>query len=227
MSGFMPERVARVVARFGDTEVARAPVNSQAFDAADPCRIRAPDSAALQTGEEFTLESWVRPEGELTDLPIQGSPAYELAITTRHGEGRIGTVDGSGYGIESPGAMQADIWQHLAMSFDGSRLRSTSKANWWQPGPSPGRTPASPAELSRSAAVAATISRAGSTDISSPIRVNRKTGNALFTNPKAGTSGRTVAAHRITAGSTTRGITVSPVWYRSPRLSRIAETKED
>ncbi len=90
-----------------------------------------PSSEALQFKEEFTLESWVKPEGELTHLPIlykagEGFPAYDLGIgltTAGRGEGQIGTVAKGHTDAATPAAMEAGVWQHLAVTFDGTKLR--------------------------------------------------------------------------------------------------------
>ena len=100
------------------------------FDGANGC-VSIPDSLGLQLGEEFSLESWVKPEGELTQLPIlykagEGFPAYDLGIglsTVGRGEGQIGTL-AKGHGdVASEDALEAGVWQHLAVSWDGAKLR--------------------------------------------------------------------------------------------------------
>ena len=100
------------------------------FSGTEGC-ISIPDSADLRLGEEFTLESWVKPEGTLTHLPIlykagENFPAYDLGIgltTSGRGEGQIGTLAKSHTDVATPAAMQANVWQHLAVSYDGANLR--------------------------------------------------------------------------------------------------------
>ena len=100
------------------------------FDGAKGC-VTIPDAPALQLKEEFTLEAWVRPEGELTRLPIiwkegGGFPAYDLGIgltTPGKGEAQIGTTGKSRLTAATPAALEANVWQHLAATFDGSKMR--------------------------------------------------------------------------------------------------------
>ncbi len=90
------------------------------------------DAADLRAGEEFTLESWVRPEGELKKLPVifkEGSSYlnYSLQIghaTTGRAEGSIGT-SGTPHNKEATATKElpANAWSHLATTFDGSSLR--------------------------------------------------------------------------------------------------------
>ncbi len=90
------------------------------------------DATDLRFGEEFTLESWVRPEGELTDDPVifkegSGFLNYGLGIgrvTSGMAEGSIG-VSASPNHKEVVGAeaLEANLWSHLAVTFDGATLR--------------------------------------------------------------------------------------------------------
>ena len=101
------------------------------FDGSEGC-ISIKDAAELRLGEEFTLESWVKPEAPLTHLPIiykagENFPAYDLGIgldnTEGKGEGQIGTTAKSHTDVATPKALEAGVWQHLAATYDGAYLR--------------------------------------------------------------------------------------------------------
>ena len=100
------------------------------FDGKEGC-VTVPDSPALQLHEEFTLEAWVRPEGELLHLPAinkqaEGFPAYGLGVgmtTAGRAEGQIGTAAKSHIDVASPTAISANVWTHEAVTFDGANLR--------------------------------------------------------------------------------------------------------
>ena len=105
--------------------------NALKFNGTEGC-VSIPDSVALRLGEEFTLESWVRPEGTLTHLPIlykagEGFPAYDLGVglnnTESKGEGQIGTTAKSHTDTATPKALEANVWQHLAVTYDGAKLQ--------------------------------------------------------------------------------------------------------
>jgi hypothetical protein len=90
------------------------------------------DAADLRLGEEFTLESWVRPEGELKHDPVvfkegSGHLNYALEVgraSMGEAEGTVGTT-GSPHHSEatSSEALEPEVWNHLAVTFDGSILR--------------------------------------------------------------------------------------------------------
>jgi hypothetical protein len=83
-------------------------------------------------GEEFTLESWVRPEGELKNDPVifkEGSGHLNYAlevgrVTTGDPEGSIGTSASPNHQqAVAAKALEANVWSHLAVTFDGATLR--------------------------------------------------------------------------------------------------------
>jgi hypothetical protein len=100
------------------------------FDGKEGC-VTVSDSPALQLHEEFTLEAWVKPEGELLHLPVitkqaEGFPAYALGVgltTAGKAEGQIGTEAKGHSDIASGASLAANAWSHEAVTFDGTRLR--------------------------------------------------------------------------------------------------------
>ena len=100
------------------------------FDGKEGC-VTVPDSPALRLHEGFTLEAWIRPEGELVHLPAltkqaEGLPAYGLGVgmtTAGRAEGQIGTATRSHTDVASPSSVPANEWTHEAITFDGTNLR--------------------------------------------------------------------------------------------------------
>ena len=99
------------------------------FDGEEDCvSIPAP---GLRLREEFTLEAWVRPEGELKGDPVifdeaEGFPAYGLGIGLGHGGKAEGVIGEEGEGtlhVNSAESLNDNAWTHLALSFDGARVR--------------------------------------------------------------------------------------------------------
>jgi hypothetical protein len=96
------------------------------FDGKTACATVA-DAADLRFGEEFTVESWVRPEGPRSKEPLLvkkgGSfSAYSLGIGSAVGEASIGTTAGGREAV-SGSSLEAKVWRHLAATFDGAKLR--------------------------------------------------------------------------------------------------------
>ena len=101
------------------------------FEGGEGC-VTIRDATELQLGEEFTLESWVRPEGELAQAPAifkestEGSPSYDLGIgfnTPGKPEGQIGKAGKSHQDIAATASLEPDVWSHLALTYDGVKLR--------------------------------------------------------------------------------------------------------
>jgi hypothetical protein len=100
------------------------------FDGENDC-VTVPESSELDLGEEFTLESWVKPEGELKHDPIvfkegEGFPSYALGIGIPHSGKAEGVIGQEGKGHEniySSESVQAKVWSHLALTYDGAKLR--------------------------------------------------------------------------------------------------------
>ena len=105
--------------------------DSLKFNGTSSCVLVA-DGSDLRLGEEFTLETWVRPEGELKKDPIifkEGSGYLNYALdightTTGRAEGSIGVTTSPNHKeVASTASLQANVWTHLATTFDGAKLR--------------------------------------------------------------------------------------------------------
>ncbi|MFT3866771.1 MAG: hypothetical protein QM729_21120 [Solirubrobacterales bacterium] len=88
--------------------------------------VKVPNSGSLQLGEEFTLEAWVRPEGSLADDPIfykqiESGYSYALAMGFSAAGKPEGAVEGEV--LRGPTAVEANVWTHLAYTYDGSRAK--------------------------------------------------------------------------------------------------------
>ena len=100
------------------------------FNGTSSC-VTVPESSELDFSEEFTLESWVKPEGELHHDPIvfkegAGFPSYALGIGIPHSAKAEGVIGQEGEGHEnvySSESLEAKVWSHLALTYDGAKLR--------------------------------------------------------------------------------------------------------
>jgi hypothetical protein len=100
------------------------------FDGTTSC-VSVPASEELRLGEEFTLEGWVKPEGSPQKDPLifeesSGHAAWGLGAGLLHSgrpEGTIGTAGGGRANVSSGGELEAGVWSHLALTFDGSMER--------------------------------------------------------------------------------------------------------
>ncbi len=85
-------------------------------------------SAALNLTSGMTLEAWVNPSSipnKWTDVMVKARDLYYMeATSTFSGRPAGGTIISSGY-IEAiaPSPLVANVWSHLALTFDGSQLR--------------------------------------------------------------------------------------------------------
>ena len=84
------------------------------------------NSESLQLSEEFTLEAWVKPEGNFIEEPIifkedENGPSYALGI----GVGASGKIEGYAEGeeITAPQSVQKNVWTHVAYTYDGDSMR--------------------------------------------------------------------------------------------------------
>jgi Concanavalin A-like lectin/glucanases superfamily len=95
--------------------------------------VSVPDAPSLQLSEEFTIEAWVKPEGPLVADPIvfkevegEGGFSYALGIGLTNTGRPQGYIDPLGPGeqvaVTGP-AVERGAWVHLAVSYDGGRLR--------------------------------------------------------------------------------------------------------
>jgi hypothetical protein len=100
------------------------------FDGENDC-LTVPESSELNFSEEFTLESWVKPEGELKHDPVifkegEGFPSYALGIGIPHSDKAEGVIGQEGKGhqnLYSSESLEAKVWSHLALTYDGAKLR--------------------------------------------------------------------------------------------------------
>lgn len=107
------------------------------FDAAEESHLSVPDSPELDLTEEFTLEAWVRPESESNEwAPIiakemgGGEAAEELAYWLYEGDwnpnepfGGTEPEPGEEDQAESDDPLPVDAWSHVALTWDGSKVR--------------------------------------------------------------------------------------------------------
>jgi hypothetical protein len=99
------------------------------FEHPEDC-VTVPGSEALGLGEEATVEAWVKPTGTLAADPIvfkesSGQFSYAMGLGFTH-EGRAeGWIryEGEEEEVYSPGDIEVGVWSHLALTYDGSRLR--------------------------------------------------------------------------------------------------------
>ncbi len=106
------------------------------FDGEDDV-VKVPNSPEFALTEGFTLESWVRPESASNEwAPILakemggGEAAYELAWWLYEGAGYanqpaggVGSAPGESDEAEAEDALPVDVWSHVALTYDGARLR--------------------------------------------------------------------------------------------------------
>jgi Ca2+-binding RTX toxin-like protein len=90
------------------------------------------DSPELQLTEEFTLEAWVRPDGKQTEGVAISKQAgsfysYQLYAGSREfagvPEGFLGYEPWAWEDVEDEEALSAKVWSHLALTYDGAKLR--------------------------------------------------------------------------------------------------------
>jgi hypothetical protein len=92
--------------------------------------VEIPNDPELQLGEEFTLQAWVRPDAAETWAPvISKDPApfnYQLYAGAASAGVPAGYTDSgvSGWGgVVGEEALEPKTWSHLALTYDGARLR--------------------------------------------------------------------------------------------------------
>ena len=91
-------------------------------------RVTVPDAASLRLSGAMTLEAWVFPTSVTNawrDVIYKGDDNYYLEATASSGPTPSvgGTFGGSGTNILSSTALAANVWAHLAATYDGSTLR--------------------------------------------------------------------------------------------------------
>jgi hypothetical protein len=100
------------------------------FDGENDC-VKVPSSAELQLREEFTLESWVKPEGAGLAEPIliKDDPlwfGYSLFFGFPEADklaGYLGEETLVTRGTQNPAASLDNVWTHVALTFDGATVR--------------------------------------------------------------------------------------------------------
>ena len=106
------------------------------FDASEEELLTVPDSSQLDLEEEFTLEAWVRPNSPNSWAPVlakeigDGKSPHALSYWLFGGweesnqpQGGIEYEIGKESGVISPEALPTHVWSHLALTWDGSKLR--------------------------------------------------------------------------------------------------------
>jgi Concanavalin A-like lectin/glucanases superfamily len=89
-----------------------------------------PNSESLQLKEEFTIEAWVKSDS-LVGEPIvyketEGYYSYWFGIALGeegHPEATIAGSKGGEWDVEAPDPIEPGVWTHLAVTYDGARLR--------------------------------------------------------------------------------------------------------
>jgi hypothetical protein len=85
-----------------------------------------PDSPSLRLSSGLTVEAWIRPraDGSGAGTVLAKRDCYELRIQNNPGPRAVGAVwiGGNREAITSQAQLEHGIWQHIALTFDGSRL---------------------------------------------------------------------------------------------------------
>ena len=123
------------------------------FDGDNYCVTDAPNATDLRLSEEFTLESWVKPEGELQYDPVvfkegEGFPSYALGVGIPHSGKAEGVIGQEGEGHENVYSSESSEPRSGAISPSLTTAQgcgSTSMANWSPTRPSKTQTQATQA----------------------------------------------------------------------------------
>jgi hypothetical protein len=100
------------------------------FDGENDC-VTIADAEDLRITEELTVEAWVKPSSPLSDDPViykdaWGNKAHALGIGIfEYGkpEAFIGEGEGEFESVVAPKALEANVWTHLAFTYDGAHMR--------------------------------------------------------------------------------------------------------
>jgi hypothetical protein len=101
------------------------------FDNEESCA-SVPSSPELELTEEFTIETWVKPEGSGVNEPLisketEGYFSYSLYLGLQASgkiEGLLGNEEEEiGPDVESDAGLPIHIWSHVALTYDGATMR--------------------------------------------------------------------------------------------------------
>ena len=100
------------------------------FDGENDC-VTVADAPDLQLTEELTLEAWVKPQGAIPHDPViykqqEGYLSYSLQLgwgVDGLAEGYIGEDEENYQNVFSPDPLDANVWTHLAFTYDGHLIR--------------------------------------------------------------------------------------------------------
>jgi Concanavalin A-like lectin/glucanases superfamily len=90
-----------------------------------------PDAEDLRITEELTVEAWVKPRSPLDDDPVVYKSAYGYTgdalgigiFNSGKPEGFLGEGEGEFESVVGPSSLEADVWTHLAFTYDGAHMR--------------------------------------------------------------------------------------------------------
>lgn len=86
-----------------------------------------PDSSELQLRGEFTLEAWIKPEGQGEDPVIfkEGGSVfgYALYYEEGHAEGALAAGPSEAVDLQGTETLPEGAWSDLAVSYDGEQMR--------------------------------------------------------------------------------------------------------
>ena len=121
------------------------------FDGENDC-VKIADSADLQLTEDFTLEAWVKPQGDGDSEPIlfkEGPGAYGL-YDGLYNEGNMEGLIGEASFTRALDYTDAEpnVWTHLALTYDGAQMRLYVDGELTDTTPAPEGVEASSGDLS-------------------------------------------------------------------------------
>jgi hypothetical protein len=89
-------------------------------------RVRVLDAPSLRLSSALTIEAWIRPRADTSGAGtvLAKRDCYELRVQNNPGPRAVGAVwvGGDRQAITSQAQLEHGIWQHVALTFDGSRL---------------------------------------------------------------------------------------------------------